>query len=160
MRCKQFLLTVKMAKKNCVFFSSKINRTLERIVWRINVEFYYLFYIHSSTAVTKFLDSYYSFFRMCFFGSIYTYVEYSTAEQTAHPFAKVFLERNPIKFDFYFFSIHSYIKSCSYTACVRCWLEKETKTETIFWFSEQKWPYFRYICCIFLNCFEWKMCSR
>lgn len=60
------LVNRKNGEKNGVFFSSKINRTLERIVWRINVEFYYLFYIQSSTAVTKFLDSYYSFFRMCF----------------------------------------------------------------------------------------------
>lgn len=60
-----FLVNRKNGKK-LFFFPSKMNRTLERIVGRINVEFYYLFNIHSSTAVTKFLDSYYSFFRMCF----------------------------------------------------------------------------------------------
>lgn len=62
----QTILVNRKNGKKLFFFSSKMNRTLERIVGRINVEFYYLFNIHSSTAVTKFLDSYDSFFRMCF----------------------------------------------------------------------------------------------
>lgn len=62
----QTILVNRKNGKKIAFFSSQMNRTLERIVGRINVEFYYLFYIQSSTAVTKFLDSYYSFFRMCF----------------------------------------------------------------------------------------------